>query len=94
MKEFIGCEGFMSLRKQFATVFSDLRDMPPSKHLASDGSPQARHCASLVRLGGELGSALGAFSWDMQAGTIQGVTYETLLQPHQSRIPLPVQAFQ
>ena len=55
----------MSLRKQFATAFSDWRDMPVSKHLTSDGSPQARHCSSLVRLTGELDSALGAFPKDI-----------------------------
>ena len=55
----------MSFRKQLATVLSDCRDMPPSKHLTSDGSPQARHCSSLVRLGGELDSALGAFPKDI-----------------------------
>ena len=55
----------MSLRKQFATAFSDWRDMPPRKRLMSDGSPQARHCTNLARLGGELDSALGAFPKDI-----------------------------
>ena len=60
-----GAGSRMSQRKQFATGFSDFRDMPLSKHLTSVGSPQARQCSSLVRLGGELESALGAFSWDI-----------------------------
>ena len=56
----------MSLRKQFATVLSDWRDMPPRKRLMSDGSLQARHCSNLARLGGELDSALGAFPKDIR----------------------------
>ena len=54
----------MSLRKQFATVFSDWRDMPVRKHLASAGSPQARRCASLVRLTGRWTSGGRPFSAD------------------------------
>ena len=63
----------MSSRKQFATVFSDFRDMPVSKHLTSDGSPQARHCSSLVRLTGELESALGAFPEDILTECLKNV---------------------
>ena len=55
----------MSSREQFRTAFSDFRDMPVRKHLASAGSPQARRCASLVRLTGELESALVRFPEDI-----------------------------